>query len=64
MRTAEICNDERRRSDMRESALLGLDYLEVSDDQRTLSVYFLGKAPQTLGPENIRIEGGQRIRTI
>ncbi len=64
MRTAEICNDERRRSDMRESPLLGLDYLEVSDDQLTLTVYFLGKAPQRIEPENIRIKGGQRIRNI
>ncbi|MEO8971027.1 MAG: hypothetical protein ABI406_05420, partial [Ktedonobacteraceae bacterium] len=64
MKTSEICNDERRRSDVRESDLRGLDYVEVSDDQLTLSVYFLGKAPRQLGPENIQISGGRRVINI
>lgn len=42
----------------------GLDYVEVSDDQLTLTVYFLGKAPDGIGEENVRIEGGRRIRKI
>src|SRR5579872_3594246 len=64
MKTSEICNDERRRSDVREAELQGLDYVEVSDDQLTLSVYFLGKAPRQLGPENIQISGGRRVINI
>lgn len=64
MKTSEICKDERRRSDVRESPLRGLDYVEVSDDQLTLTVYFLGKAPDDIDEENVRIEGGRRIRNI
>ncbi|HWQ69276.1 MAG TPA: putative baseplate assembly protein [Patescibacteria group bacterium] len=48
----------------KEHDLNGLDYLEVGADQRTLTVYFLGKAPVSLEPSNILIEGGQRIRDI
>ncbi|HVB21519.1 MAG TPA: putative baseplate assembly protein [Ktedonobacteraceae bacterium] len=64
MKTSEICNDERRRGDVRESNLQGLDYVEVSDDQLTLTVYFLGKAPRQLGPVNIQISGGRRVINI
>jgi hypothetical protein len=58
------CRDERRRPSVRAATLNGLDYLEVSDDQRTLTVYFLGKAPAEIGRENVRIDGGRRIRNI
>ncbi len=59
------CQNEQRRHDVRDAeALNGLDYLEVSDDQLTLTVYFLGKAPDELTKENVRIEGGQRINDI
>jgi len=45
--------------------LNGLDYLEVdSDDQLTLNVYFLGKAPATIDENNVIIEGGRRITNI
>src|SRR5439155_6398980 len=53
--------------------LNGIDFLDVSDDpsdpvdlrQRRLIVHFLKPlAPGELGPENIRIEGGERIRNI
>jgi hypothetical protein len=44
--------------------LNGLDYLEVGADQRTLTVFFLGKAPVILDSTNVRIEGGRRIRGI
>ena len=60
---ALICHNERRREVVRQNETLnGLDYLEVGTDRRTLMVYFLGKAPVTLGPSNILIEGGRRIR--
>lgn len=60
-----ICQDERRRHKVREKeGFNGLDYLEVSDDQRTLTVYFLNKAPQGIGEENVHITGGRRVRDI
>jgi len=58
------CTDERRRHDVRVATLNGLDYLEVSEDQRTLTTYFLGKAPAEIAKENVRIDGGRRIRNI
>src|SRR5574337_737087 len=62
---ALICRDELRREAVRQRQdLNGLDYLEVGADQRTLTVYFLGKAPVLLEPSNILIEGGRRIRDI
>ncbi|MFO0699085.1 MAG: putative baseplate assembly protein [Nitrospira sp.] len=60
-----VCRDERRREAVRaDQALNGLDYLEVGTDHRILTVYFLGRAPVTLGASNILIEGGRRIRDI
>lgn len=60
-----ICNNGRRRERVRtDKELNGLDFLEVSEDQLTLSVHFLGKAPVELDVSQVRIEGGQRIRNI
>ncbi len=60
-----VCKNDRRRDLVRhKKGLNGLDYLEVSEDQFTLTVYFLGKAPAHLEKENIRIEGGRRITNI
>lgn len=62
-----ICGDEKRRHDVRARDLNGLDYLEVSaadGEQRTLVVYFLGKAPKGLNKQNVRITGGRRVRDI
>jgi len=62
---AMICRRDDRREDVRrDSALNGLDYLEVGPDRRTLTVYFLGKAPVSVEPPNILIEGGRRVRGI
>ncbi|MFJ7905598.1 putative baseplate assembly protein [Kitasatospora sp. NPDC096204] len=60
-RPAVRCGTERRRADVRAARLLGLDGAEPDDDGRTLSVTFLGRAPDELGPENIRVDGGRRI---
>jgi hypothetical protein len=54
------CRDELRRGAARRAGLNGLDFLEVSDDQRTLSVWFVGPAPE-LRAANVRIEGGRRV---
>ncbi len=68
-----VCQKNRRREKVREKHnLYGLDFVEVGDDRRVLTVFFLGKAdynPNTddrlsLTPENIIIEGGRRIRDI
>jgi hypothetical protein len=59
------CRDKRRRQVVRTSPILyGLGAVEVSDNQRTLSVTFLGKAPATIRKENVRITGGRRITDI
>lgn len=63
--TALICQNDQRRERVRaKSRLNGLDYLEVSNDQKTLTVYFLGKVPQLLAAANFRIDGGRRVRDI
>lgn len=67
-----VCKDERRRQRVCEKqGLNGLDYLEVSEDQRQLTVYFLRKAPEEWRDKelhntlrHLRIEGGRRIRDI
>ena len=42
----------------------GIDFLEVAEDQMSLCVHFFGHVPENLSAENIRIEGGRRIRDI
>lgn len=60
------CRNQERRVAVRKSQkLCGLDYLEVSEDHKTLKAYFLGKVPSApLRAENFRVEGGRRIRDI
>jgi predicted phage baseplate assembly protein len=64
MSALPLCLDDRRRAEVRRQRWNGLDYLEVSDDQLRLTVYFLGHAPDDLTIENVRISGGRRIRDI
>lgn len=59
-----VCKDQTRRAEVRKKRLNGLDYLEVSDDQLTITAYFLGKAPRDIAKENIRITGGLRVTNI
>jgi hypothetical protein len=42
----------------------GIDYIEVLPGQTALRVHFFGHAPQNVGVDNVRIEGGRRIRDI
>ncbi|MFF5009607.1 putative baseplate assembly protein [Streptomyces phaeochromogenes] len=49
------CRDEVRRTNVRAAGLNGIDYLEVSEDQRTLTVFFLGKAPDPIFRHNVHI---------
>ena len=54
--------DLRRRRLFGNEAWNGLDYLDVADDQKSLCVHFFGGIPEGLGPDNVRISGGRRIR--
>ncbi len=59
------CREERRREDVRAATLFGLDYVEVVDEQQlTLNVFFLGKAPQHIEKSNVLLTGGRRIRDV
>ena len=58
------CRTERRRHKARETGWNGIDYLEVSEDQLELKLFFLGRAPEQLVPANVCIIGGRRIRDI
>lgn len=68
--TKYYCCDERRRELVKRAGVLnGLEYLEVDDlpgddkRQRTLFVKFLHEVPP-LTPDNLRIEGGERIKSV
>jgi hypothetical protein len=59
-----ICQDERRCDKARERLVSGIDYVEVSEDQRSLCVHFFGKVPEGIKENNVVIDGGRRIRDI
>lgn len=68
-----FCCDKRRRNAIRGTALNGIDFLEVldqdaaveADRQRFLFVHFVNPlAPAALGVDNLCIAGGERIRDI
>ncbi len=58
------CLEDHRRPTLRERGWNGIDYVEVSDDQRRLDVTLIGRAPVGFGMGNVRIEGGRRIRDL
>ena len=59
------CQEEQRREDVRAASLYGLDYVEVTDQQQlTLNVFFLGKAPANIQKGNVVLTGGRRIRDV
>lgn len=72
MKSSELCRDQQdRRRDIRkhtnpsgEHDLNGIDYLEVDESQTRLTVYFIAKAPAHITENNVRIDGGIRIRNI
>jgi hypothetical protein len=61
---SEISRDPQRRRKLRTSALYGIDYIEVSDDRLTLSVFFIGKVSNAISASNVRITGGVHVRDI
>jgi hypothetical protein len=72
MNSPENCRDTaKRRRRIREAARRsgsqepnGIDYVEVDEGQTVITVYFLNKAPHGVRPENVRVEGGVRVRDI
>lgn len=70
--SSEICQDQKdRRQRIRDVAQRaesnepnGIDYVEVDENQRVITVYFLNKAPLDIQPANVRITGGVRVRDI
>ena len=60
----QLCQTELRRARVRAEQRAGIDAVEPSDDGLTLTVTFLGKAPDGIGPGNVRIDGGRRITAI
>lgn len=62
--------DERRDAVRRARGRNGLDYLEVSPDQLTLRLFFLGKLPPELSEKKpglaryLQLTGGQRVKNI
>jgi hypothetical protein len=64
MNSAEMCGDAKRREDVRALGSNGIDYIEVSDNQRTLTVYFLRPVPGSLTKDNVQITGGVRVQNI
>jgi hypothetical protein len=62
-----ICGEDGRRRAVRDPAvsLNGIDFLEVSEDQRRLNVHFLKTpAPVSIERENVLVEGGTRVTGI
>jgi hypothetical protein len=62
--TMETCLDLTRRADVRSHGKNGIDYVDVSEDKPTLTVYFLRRAPQGLEMGNVLIESGAQARKI
>ncbi len=59
------CTPRRRTAILAHPTENGIDFLEVSDDERTLFVHFLKDlAPNALGMNNFRVEGGERIPNV
>ena len=67
------CGDERRRAQLAsDERLVGIDYLEVSENQQKLHVHFVPAAPGVtktsvppgLTRRNIEVEGGTRITNV
>ena len=62
--------DDRRDAVRRAKGLNGLDYIEVSNDQLTLTAFFLGKLPRELSVDKpglsqfLRLSGGERVTDI
>src|ERR1700726_2052909 len=61
---SEVCRDPQRRRMLRTRGLYGIDYIEVSDDRLTLTVFFIGKVSSAISAGNVRITRGVHLRDI
>lgn len=59
--TVTGCRIERRREQVREAPLLGIDFVEVGAQQTMLEVFFLGRSPAKLEAANVVITGGSSV---
>lgn len=59
-----VCAGDGRRALVRAAQVNGIDCVEVSEDGRHLCVHFIAGAPEDLRMENLRIEGGRRVRDL
>jgi hypothetical protein len=60
----ERCSVDTRRSLVRQSALNGIDWIEMLGDRRTLLVHFFRDAPEELAVNNLRVTGGVVVRYV
>ena len=59
------CDDHsERRANARERHLNGIDYVEVDDHKPQLVATFLGQAPRSVEPANVRVEGGRPVQVL
>jgi hypothetical protein len=62
-----VCGEKGRRRAVRNeaAALNGIDFLEVSEDQRRLGIHFLKTPiPESIERDNVLIEGGTRVTRV
>lgn len=64
MEQANVFKDEQRRRDLRRSGLNGIDDVEIGAGLSALKVRLFKPPPADIGPKNLRIEGGARIRDV
>jgi hypothetical protein len=55
---------ERRRAQAIAKGLNGIDFVDVADDRRTLTVYFFLPAPAATGHRHYVVAGGSRVRNL
>lgn len=61
---SEVCLDNRRRVEIRATGFNGIDYIDVGEDHKTLTVYLLRRPPENIGIENISIVSGSQNAPI
>lgn len=62
--STEYCRELQRRREIRAHGSNGIDTIEVSNDRRMLTVFFLNTLTTAIAPANVVITGGARVRDI
>ena len=60
LKSSEICLDSHRRQQIRARGHNGIDYVDVGNDLRTITVHLLRRPPEDLTARNVVLEGGAR----